>query len=63
MLLMIGASCAFSTPIGYQTNLMVLEPGGYRFLDYARFGSGLQLLMVITSVGVAQFLANIGYNA
>jgi di/tricarboxylate transporter len=42
---------------------MVLEPGGYKFLDYARFGAGLQLLMVITSVGVAHVLANVGYSA
>ena len=40
---------------------MVLEPGGYQFLDYARFGAGLQLLMVLTSVGVARGLASTGY--
>ena len=63
LVLMVGASSSFLTPVSYQTNLMVLEPGGYQFLDYARFGFGLQLLMVVASVGVAQFLANVGYNA
>ena len=60
--LMVGASSSFLTPVSYQTNLMVLEPGGYKFLDYARFGFGLQLLMVITSVGTAYVLASTGYS-
>jgi len=40
---MVGASCGFITPIGYQTNLMVYGPGGYRFMDYVRFGLPLNL--------------------
>jgi di/tricarboxylate transporter len=36
--IMIAASCAFATPIGYQTNLMVYGPGGYRFSDFTRIG-------------------------
>lgn len=42
----LGASLSFLTPIGYQTNLMVYGPGGYRFGDYARLGLPLNVVVV-----------------
>ncbi|MCL7418680.1 MAG: SLC13 family permease, partial [Halalkalicoccus sp.] len=49
-----AASTPLLSPIGYQTNLMVYGPGGYRFTDFARVGAPLQLiLMVVTTLGIA----------
>jgi di/tricarboxylate transporter len=44
MVVMVGASASFATPIGYQTNLMVQAPGGYRFVDFMRIGLPLGIL-------------------
>lgn len=49
----IAASCEFSTPIGYQTNLMVMGPGGYKWLDYTRFGGPLTLICAALCVILA----------
>lgn len=49
----IAASCEFSTPIGYQTNLMVMGPGGYKWIDYTRFGGPLTILCGVTCVLLA----------
>ncbi|MEG3157005.1 SLC13 family permease [Lysobacter zhanggongensis] len=43
MAVMMGASAGFITPIGYQTNLMIYGPGGYRFTDYIRVGLPLSI--------------------
>ena len=42
-----GASACFATPIGYQTNLLVYGPGGYRFSDYFNLGIPLNLIVII----------------
>lgn len=46
---LIGASSDFLTPIGHQNNLLVMGPGGYRFLDYARVGAPLSLIVIFVS--------------
>ncbi|MBS9777249.1 MAG: SLC13 family permease [Gammaproteobacteria bacterium] len=52
MAVCIGASCTFLSPIGHQSNLLVMSPGGYRFSDYARMGWLLDILVVLVSVPV-----------
>lgn len=49
MAVAIGASSAFMTPIGHQSNTLVLGPGGYRFTDYLRLGVPLSLLILIVA--------------
>jgi di/tricarboxylate transporter len=48
--IMVAASGGFATPIGYQTNLMVFGPGGYKFGDYVRLGVPLDLVFMAVTV-------------
>ncbi len=53
---MIAASCAFATPIGYQTNTLVYGPGGYRFTDFMRMGLPLNVSMAVIASLVIPFI-------
>lgn len=50
MAVAIGASCAFLTPIGHQSNTLVMGPGGYQFGDYWRMGLPLEIIITVVSV-------------
>jgi di/tricarboxylate transporter len=54
--LMVAASASFSTPIGYQTNLMVFNVGGYRFADFLRVGVPLTVLVGLITVGLSPLI-------
>ena len=56
VVIMMAASASFATPIGYQTNLMVYGPGGYRFTDYLRMGLPLNVLLGIVTVALAPLI-------
>jgi di/tricarboxylate transporter len=46
--LIIAANSSFATPIGYQTNLIVMGPGHYKFMDFVRAGTPLALILWLT---------------
>jgi di/tricarboxylate transporter len=52
MTLMVGASCSFISPMGYQTNLMVYEPGSYRFSDFVKIGVPLTIVVGIVTIAL-----------
>lgn len=51
----LAASLSFATPIGYQTNLMVMGPGGYRPIDYLRVGLPLTLILWVAALVLVPF--------
>lgn len=50
MAILIASSCAFASPVGTPPNTLVLGPGGYKFMDYVKAGSGLVAVCLIVSI-------------
>ncbi|MEH6457634.1 MAG: SLC13 family permease [Cocleimonas sp.] len=50
MAVAVGASCAFLTPVGHQSNTLVMGPGGYKFGDYWRMGLPLEIIIVVITI-------------
>eukprot|EP00919_Chromeraceae_sp_WS-2016_P012041 GHVR01028265.1.p1 GENE.GHVR01028265.1~~GHVR01028265.1.p1 ORF type:complete len:700 (+),score=121.73 GHVR01028265.1:1370-3469(+) len=64
LVLMFAGNCAFCTPFGYQTNMMVLPHGCYTFSDFVRFGMPVQFFMmfgVVSAVMLGELLQSLGY--
>ena len=53
IIVMVGASCSFISPMGYQTNLMVYGPGGYKFTDFVKIGIPMSVLVGIITIILA----------
>lgn len=51
----VGASCAFLTPIGHQSNTLVMGPGGYKFSDYWRMGLPLEIIIVLVGIPLIMY--------
>jgi di/tricarboxylate transporter len=55
MAVAVGSSCAFLTPVGHQSNALVMAPGGYRFGDYWHLGLPLSLVVIVVAVPLVLF--------
>ncbi len=55
MAIAVGGSCAFLTPIGHQSNTLVMGPGGYKFSDFWRMGLPLEIIIVLVGVPLILF--------
>ena len=60
MAVAIGGSSAFLTPIGHQSNTIVMGPGGYHFGDYWRMGLPLEIVIVAVSVPLIMWVWPLG---
>ncbi len=56
MAVAVGASCDFLTPIGHQSNTLVMGPGGYKFLDYTRMGAPLSMLVLALGTALISWI-------
>lgn len=56
--LMVAGSCSFLTPIGYQTDMMVMGPGGYTWKDYMKYGIPLTIIISIVAITVIHLIWN-----
>ncbi|HKK45950.1 MAG TPA: SLC13 family permease [Balneolaceae bacterium] len=56
MVIIMAASASFSTPIGYQTNLMVYGPGGYQFTDFTKIGLPLNLIVAAITISLVPII-------
>ncbi|MDK8463707.1 SLC13 family permease [Marinobacter sp. SS13-12] len=59
---MMAASASFATPLGYQTNMMVFGPGGYRFMDFVKIGLPMNLFIGLVTVGVISLVYGINLS-
>ena len=56
MIVALGASTAFMTPVSSPVNTLVVEPGGYAFFDFLRVGVPLSLIVLVVSVVLVPWL-------
>jgi di/tricarboxylate transporter len=50
MAIAVSASAAFMTPIGHQSNTLVMGPGGYTFRDYFKMGLPMSILIILIGI-------------